>query len=138
MNINDQFPSKFLKATDLNGSEPVVTIKDCIIETIGEDKRPVLYFAGKEKGVVLNKTNATNISDAYGPDTDEWTGKKVVLFTSWVDFQGKSVESIRIRPAKSGEGAKRPAVAPAFDEPPQHADAPPREFAPVDDSDIPF
>ena len=136
MNINDQFPSKFLKAGDLNGNQIVVTIKDCIVETIGEDKRPVLYFAGKEKGVVLNKTNATNVSEAYGPDTDEWVGRKVVLYTAYVDFQGRSVESIRIRKPKDSEmnGSAKPqaSTAPQFDEPP------PREFAPVDDSDIPF
>lgn len=136
MNINDQFPSKFLKAADLNGGEAVVTIKDCIVESIGEDKRPVLYFAGKEKGVVLNKTNATNISDAYGGDTDEWVGKKVVLYTAYVDFQGRSMEAIRIRPAKSNEGAKRAAVEPNFE--PSQPEPPTREFAPVDDSDIPF
>jgi len=136
MNINDQFPSKYLKAADLNGGEAVVTIKDCIMESLGEDRRPVLYFAGKEKGVVLNKTNATNISDAYGGDTDEWVGKKVVLYTAYVDFQGRSMEAIRIRPAKPNEGAKRAVVEPQFDGP---TDAPPpREFAPADDSDIPF
>jgi hypothetical protein len=134
MNINDQFPSKYLKASDLNGEEIIVTIKDCVVESLGEDKRPVLYFAGKEKGVVLNKTNATNISDAYGGDTDEWVGKKVVLYTAWVDFQGRSVESIRIRPARPSDGQKRPAVEPNFDQ----AAPPAREFAPVDDSDIPF
>lgn len=136
MNINDQFPSKYLKAADLNGGEAVVTIKDCVMETLGEDRRPVLYFAGKEKGVVLNKTNATNISDAYGGDTDEWVGKKVVLYTAYVDFQGRSMEAIRIRPAKANEGAKRAAVEPNFDQSQQQP--PPREFAPADDSDIPF
>lgn len=136
MNINDQFPSKYLKAPDLNGGEVVVTIKDCIVEEVGDDKRPVLYFAGKEKGVVLNKTNATNISEAFTPDTDEWVGKKVTLYTTWVDFQGKSMESIRIRPARPSDGQKRPAVEPKFDGP--AADVPPREFAPADDSDIPF
>ena len=134
MNINDQFPSKYLKATDLNGGEVTVTIKDCMVEEVGDDRRPVLYFTGKDKGVVLNKTNANNIADAYTPDTDEWVGKKVVLYTAWVDFQGRSVESIRIRPAKANEGAKQATVPPKFDEP-----APPaREFAPADDSDIPF
>lgn len=117
MNINDQFPSKFLKASDLSGGEVTVTIKDCIVEAIGEDKRPVLYFAGKEKGVVLNKTNATNIGDAYGPDTDEWLGKKVTLYTTYVDFQGRSMEAIRIRPARDKQPAPKPAVAPAFDGP---------------------
>jgi hypothetical protein len=128
MNINDQFPSKYLKAADLNGGEALVTIKDCIVESLGEDKRPVLYFAGKEKGVVLNKTNATNISDAYGPDTDEWVGKKVVLYTAYVDFQGRSMEAIRIRPAKGGDGKAKSAVPPQFD---------PQDPGPGDD-DIPF
>lgn len=103
MNINDQFPSKFLKASDLDGKQIIVTMRDCVVESIGEDKRPVLYFVGKEKGVVLNKTNANNISDAYGFDTDEWTGKKVVLYTAYVDFQGKSMEAIRIRKPKESE-----------------------------------
>ncbi len=128
MNVNEAFPSKFLKASDIGDAQPVVVIKDVVMETIGEDRRPILYFVGKEKGVVLNKTNATNISEAYGPDTDGWTGKKVILFTAWVDFQGKSVEAIRIRPHREAKGT----VAPAFAEPPA------REFAPADDSDIPF
>lgn len=132
MNINDQFPSKFLKAADLNGSQIVVTIKDCIVESIGEDRRPVLYFAGKEKGVVLNKTNATNISDVYGPDTDEWVGKKVVLYTAYVDFQGRSVESIRIRKPKESE-AKAPAKT-AESVPPQFETGDPG----FSDEDIPF
>jgi arabinogalactan endo-1,4-beta-galactosidase len=102
MNINEAFPSKYLKASDLGGSEPTVTISHVTVEEVGEtDRKPVIYFAGKEKGIVLNKTNATNIGDAYGPDTDEWTGKKVTLFTAWVDFNGRSVEAIRIRPAKA-------------------------------------
>ena len=135
MNINEQFPSKFLKAADLNGSQIVVTIKDCIVESIGEDKRPVLYFVGKEKGVVLNKTNATNIQDAYGYETDDWTGKKVVLYTAYVDFQGRSVESIRIRKPKDHElnGGNKPAAQPA-QVPPQFEPGDPG----ADDSDIPF
>lgn len=131
MNINDQFPSKFLKANDLQGREVLVTIKDCIVESIGEDKRPVLYFAGKDKGVVLNKTNATNISDTYGADTDEWIGRKVVLYTAFVDFQGRSVESIRIRKPRDSElntdrnaPVARPQVAPQFEQ--------------TGDEDIPF
>lgn len=131
MNINDQFPSKFLKANDLDGKQIIVTMRDCVVESIGEDKRPVLYFVGKDKGVVLNKTNANNVGDAYGPDTDEWVGKKVVLYTAFVDFQGKSIESIRIRKPKDSElsaGAKPE---------PRQAAAPPA-FEPADDSDIPF
>lgn len=136
MNINDAFPSKWLKAADLKGGQPTVTVADVRYEDIGDDgNKPVIYFDGKEKGVVLNKTNATNIAQAYGEDTDAWRGKKVILFTTWVDFNGKSVEAIRIRPAPQfTSGLPDREAAPKQDEA-----AGPREFAPVDDdSEIPF
>lgn len=107
MNINEAFPSKFLKAPDLNGGSPTVTIDRVTVEEVGEgERKPCVYFVGKEKGVVLNKTNATNIADAYGPDTDDWTGKKVTLFTAWVDFNGRSMEAIRIRKADAPKAAQ--------------------------------
>jgi len=139
MNINDTFPSNFLKAADLNGGQPTVTISHVAIEDIGDDRKPVLYFVGKEKGIVLNKTNATNISGAYGPETDDWTGKKVTLFTSWVDFQGKSVEAIRIRRADNPRPSQQPVQQQTSRPAPQ--DIPP-QFEPDDPGftgdDIPF
>lgn len=124
MNINDAFPSKYLKASDLQGGQPTVTISHLTVEEVGDnEKKPVVHFVGKEKGIVLNKTNATNIGDAYGPDTDDWTGKRVTLFATWVDFQGRSVEAIRVRPAANSAPATTPPqqreqvapVAPHFD-----------------------
>jgi hypothetical protein len=101
-NINDAFPSKYLKASDLDGENLTVTISHVTFEEVGKDKdmRPILYYEGEEKGIVLNKTNATNISKLYGSETDDWTGKRVMLGTAWVDFQGQSVEAIRIYPPK--------------------------------------
>ncbi len=100
MNIDDVFPSNFLKAADLQGQTPTVVIDRIEMQDIGEDRKAVIYFQGKQKGVVLNKTNATNISERHGKETGNWLGKKVVLFTAWVDFNGKSTEAIRIRPAQ--------------------------------------
>lgn len=114
MNINEVFPSKYLKAEDLQGREITVTIANVIVEKIGqgEDRKPVAYFQGKEKGVALNKTNSTNIAAAFGPETDAWIGAKVILYPAWVDYQGKSVQAIRIRPA--------------FDAPQRQAPTPPQ------------
>ena len=106
MNVNDAFPSNYLKATDLQNREIPVVISKVVMEKIGDDPRMIAYFQGKQKGVVVNKTNATNISAAYGPETDHWVGKPVVLFSVWTDFQGKSVQAIRMRP---GNGAPGPA-----------------------------
>ena len=100
MNINEAFPSNYLKAHDLQNGERVMTITSISMESIGDDHKPVVYFKEHERGLVLNKTNATNIAEAYGPDTDQWNGCAVVLFKAWVDFQGKSVEAIRVRPSR--------------------------------------
>jgi hypothetical protein len=120
MNINDTFSGSLLKAADLNGAQPTVTIASIKMEKLGEDTKPVLYFAGKEKGVALNKTNATNISAAYGPETDHWIGKRVILFSAWVDFQGKSVEAIRIRPAPAQQFQQPQSYQPPAPPPQQH------------------
>jgi len=143
MNINEAFPSNFLKAADLNGAQPTVTISHIKTEEIGEDRKMVLYFVGKEKGVVLNKTNATNIAAAYGPETDDWTGQKVTLFSSWVDFQGKSVEAIRIRkadaPRQQASVQQQPQVPTQQAQEPRQQQAP--RFDPVGADfadDIPF
>lgn len=131
-NIGDAFPSNYLKASDLKGSQPVVTIDRVEFEPVGRQKemKPVLYLVGKEKGIVLNKTNASNITNLAGtPETDEWPGVRIRLYATNVEFQGESVEAIRIKAAPPhGNGAK-PAAPPP---PPVVEDVQP------DDNDIPF
>jgi hypothetical protein len=102
MRVSDAFPSKHIKAADLNGRTVRVTIERYAIEEIGQEKsrKIVLYFRGKEKGLVLNKTNATNIELMHGPDIDDWAGCDVELFTAMVDFQGRSVEAVRVKPVR--------------------------------------
>lgn len=111
MNIEEAFPSKYLKAADLQGRSVVVKMATIRMEKVGDDQRPVLYFVGKEKGVVLNKSNKNSIVDMYGAETDEWTGKPIELFTAYVDYQGKQTEAIRIRkPSSVIAGPSKPVV----------------------------
>lgn len=103
MKMNDIFPSKYLKADDLNGREVTVKISDCRMEEIGQgsnkEEKPIVYFDGKEKGVVLNKTNFSAIADAYGDETDDWRDQPVILFSVQIENpQTKKVgPAIRIR-----------------------------------------
>ena len=97
MRISSAFPSKYLKAADLQDRQVKVLMSRVETETIGDDDRPVLYFQGKEKGLVLNKTNANSISAVYGDDTEDWRGGEIVLFETMVDFQGKTMAAIRCR-----------------------------------------
>ena len=97
MRISSAFPSKYLRAADLQDRQVKVLMSRVETETIGDDDRPVLYFQGKEKGLVLNKTNANSISAVYGDDTEDWRGGEIVLFQTMVDFQGKTMAAIRCR-----------------------------------------
>jgi hypothetical protein len=122
MNINEAFPSNYLKASDLQGKEPTVTISNVTMEKLGDDARMILYFQGKQKGMVCNKTNATNIAAVYGDDTDNWLGCPITLYVAWVDFQGRSVQGLRVRPVAPNGQHRQQQVAQAAQAP---ADMPP-------------
>src|SRR6185369_9412615 len=93
----EEFPSQYLKAADLGGREIRVTMGRVEREKIGTDLKLVLFFEGKEKGLVLNKTNANTIGDGYGDDTDDWYKQPIILFSVKTDYQGKVVDAIRCR-----------------------------------------
>ena len=99
MKISQAFPSKYLRAADLEDKPHRVVMSAVRMEDIasGEDHKPVLYFKNHQKGVVLNKTNSRTISQAYGDDTDNWAGKSIIIFSAMVDFRGDQVEAIRVR-----------------------------------------
>lgn len=101
------FPSTYLKAADLGKSRPTVTIDRVSLEEVGDDHKPVVYFAGKDKGLVLNKTNAGAIVDIAGTsDYSKWGGVAIRLFATKTEYAGKRVDCIRI---DEPEGAKPPA-----------------------------
>jgi hypothetical protein len=136
MNISKAYPSNYLKASDIESENLVLTIAGIAMESVGQEKeqKPVLYFQEIEKGVVLNKTNANTISQVLGtPETDNWIGQKIALYAAEVEFQGKTVESIRVRlrapraaqPQPQAQAAAARPVASRFE-------------APIDADDIPF
>ncbi len=92
--------SKYLKADDIpDGRKVTVTIERVTVEKVGgDDQRPVVYFAGKQKGLVLNKTNANMIVEICGNDgeTENWTGQRISLYSTKVDYAGKRVPAIRV------------------------------------------
>lgn len=113
MQISEAFPSKYLKAADLKGRQVSVKMERAEYELIGDDRKLILYFQGKEKGLVLNKTNANNISMIYGDDTDDWTGGEIILFESMVDYQGRTVPAIRVKaPVRKAVNATSPQAPP--------------------------
>jgi hypothetical protein len=95
MRISKAFPSDYLRAADLEGRQVSVKMSRVEKREMGEEVKPVLYIEGKEKGLVLNKTNANTISAAYGDETDQWEGEEIVLYETMVEFQGTRKPGIR-------------------------------------------
>ena len=91
----------FLKAADVVDKPLRLTIKHCAMEKVGQDgnqeTKPVLYFTDNEKGLVLNVTNSNTIADAFGYETDDWTGCRVEVYHDETFFQGKKMPCLRVR-----------------------------------------
>lgn len=97
MHVGEMLESKYLKASDLRGQRVKVTIGSVEMMQMNDGKsKPAMYFQGKKKGMLLNKTNIKTIARFYGDDTDAWLGRPLELFEAMVDFQGDTVPAIRV------------------------------------------
>lgn len=129
--------SKYLKTSDLQGKTVQVTIQQTQMEEVGQgqekQKKLVMYFVGKAKGMVLNSTNGDVLLAAFGDETDNWAGRAIEIRPDTTRFQGQVVPCMRISVA--GEMAAS-APAPSEAAPPAPAPAAPPALELSDD--IPF
>jgi hypothetical protein len=126
MDVRSMFDKAFLYHFDLQGRDVTVVISKVtqgkVMGTDGKaQKKPVVYFEGKEKGLALNITNVRTIGSIYGTfEADKWVGKTITLFPTTTSMAGRTVECIRVRPAKPGKNAPidtSPDAAPPAREP---------------------
>lgn len=108
MELSSVFGGDTLKAADLQGHEPTVIISDVTMKKFDNGNKLVINFEGKKKALVVNKTNANRIAHAYGSNTDRWIGKEITLFVDLVDFQGNTVEAIRVRAPRRAASPPQP------------------------------
>jgi len=124
MHVDLLFPSKYLKAADLGGQDRVVVIKRLDakhkMKMAGgaSTQKPILWLEGEAKMLALNKTNGKSIAKVYGPETDNWVGKAIVLFPTTTTFGGDTVDCIRVREVEPRPRERQPPADPFADEPP--------------------
>lgn len=128
MMLDDAYPSKWLRAGDLGQKTHRLTISSMDMEVFQDgSKKPAVSFQGRQKGMILNKTNATTIAGSYGKDLMKWIGKDIEIFTMKIQGPSGLVDGIRVRiPDGAGPSADEPA--------PAQVNAPPADL----DDDIPF
>lgn len=98
----DKFLSLYMSAEKIPAEERKFTIAAVKAEKVGpeQEQKAVVYFAEAEQGLVLNKTNASVLDEAYGNETEDWIGKPVVMFRGQTKFGGKTVPAIRLKVVK--------------------------------------
>jgi len=104
---SEMIVSKFLRKEDFDDDQ-VCTIKTVKLEEVAQgETKWIIYFNQHSKGMVLNITSIRVLEGAFGDDSDDWTGKKVMVYVDPnVSFQGRVVGGLRLRPPK-----KQPAPA---------------------------
>jgi hypothetical protein len=109
--------SKFLKKEDV-GAGALMTVESCEQHNVAKEGAEAemkwcLTFAEGDKPLVLNSTNIQLCARIFASDdTDDWAGKKIVLYTDPnVSYAGKIVGGIRVRAPKV-RAAAAPAPAP--------------------------
>ena len=103
MRASDVYKSKYLKSDDVKSRPLTCTISHVEVVSVGTGKeakdKPVLNFEGDTLPMVLNRTNWDALEEAFG-DSDDWPGHRVKVRTARTQYQGKSVDGIRLEPIK--------------------------------------
>ena len=120
LEVGSVYGGEHLKAADIeDGKKFNLNVEDVTLEMMpARDGKParkklVLAFAGVEKTLVLSATNAGVMARALGPKPAGWTGSKVVLERTSVQFGADLVPALRIikvdaKPAASDVPAPKP------------------------------
>ena len=99
-----KFVSEYIKSKDIKA--PVTVTMISVEQRSFDDpekkaKRDVLvvFFKELDQGVVLSKASLKQIIDITGSDeTDDWIGKKIVLFNDeTVQYMGKRIGGLRFK-----------------------------------------
>jgi hypothetical protein len=118
--FDDLYGSKYLGAADLNGQRKRAKIVDTEVSDLrekdGSTKRKyIVWFETEEKALVLNKTNALRLAQAFGKDREGWNGAIIELYGEMTSL-GK--EGIRLRPLRKPPQQQKPQTPPPDEDPP--------------------
>ena len=107
MDYREGFKGPFATAIEIGASTPTLTINEVElqqVEKLGANgqatgvmkDRLVVFFAGVDRGLLLNRTNAECLVGLWGKDTASWVGHKVTLHTQTVQVGPKKALGIRV------------------------------------------
>lgn len=101
--IRAMYDSRWIGAFHLSGKDVTLTISRIEMAELRStgnkvEKKPAVYFKETDKGLPLNKTNMKLLGGMYGFNHREWSGKRITVYPTKVQFGGSTVDAVRIRP----------------------------------------
>lgn len=92
----------WLKTEDLQGRAVRVVVELVQVEEVkgeeGTEKKLIAHFVGKDKALILNRTNCESLEAICGTDDYAgWVGHAIVLYPTTTKFGAKTVPCLRIR-----------------------------------------
>ena len=111
MKKSDIFKSAYLSASEV-ASPLTLTIHSVADVMVGHDEdrklRAVMAFDEIDRKLIVNITNWNVLAEAFGEDSEDWIGNRIVLVSEPVLFKNKPARGIRVRIPRS-----KPKVKPA-------------------------
>ena len=84
----------FIKVADV--SEGPLQLQIAVVKVGKYDKPDVVFESGEI--LTLNGTNNRTLMRAYGPNSDDWKGKKIELTLGELPFEGKFRDAVIVKP----------------------------------------
>ena len=101
MKRSEAFPSNYLSKDDVAAplTATIAGVKPVVLKgENGDEQKPVMYFAGEVKPLIVNNANWMTCEDLYGEDSDAWIGKSIEIYKDPnVMFGNKRVGGVRLR-----------------------------------------
>jgi hypothetical protein len=106
MRIEDVYPRKYATGEDFAGKAVTLTIREVVMESMCPKQgapiaqKPVIYFHGAKKAVVMGRPLWVQIAAILGSDdTNTWSNKRIQLYPERMIVGGQAKIAIRARQA---------------------------------------
>lgn len=97
------FTGKYLASPDLGKNEPTVKVERIVSELVKDEEKKteryrwIVFFVGKEKGMLLNRSNAILLAALCKSDkTEDWIGHSFTIGVRPVKMGGETVDGLRV------------------------------------------
>lgn len=141
MRKTDALPKEFITGEEIGQREIKLVIANVVMKKMpnSNDHKPVMYFVGKERGMVVNSGNWDVMKTVYTDESDLWAGKTVILYSVQTQTPtGEPILGCRLRIEAGPETAAMYQPMGPGDRVAVEAKEEVFQSLPTDPSDIPF